>query len=582
MEHYQRLWIAVTLLPLLGFIFIYMSGSDFVYSIIFALLLVGLSFVKKISIRYLLLLNVTVSFLLYAFYALGSREAPQNFETFTQKGRVATFTFAKPEKIDQFCYYVGIDKTVNFHLKHLGENQKWEKIYEYKENFPFSFRWRCEDINVTSSQITLNLDKSAFMLGEVRFLHKGNPIAYTSTHATLNNNPDMAIDTGYFGGMFFDEIYHGRTAYEIIHGLKIYETTHPYLGKLLISFGIELFDMTPFGWRFSNVIVATLLIIVAYFFALRLFREERYALVMAFMVTYSFMHLTEARGAFIDTFGVLFVLISYLYLYRFLTDQKLKYLILSGIFFGLAGAIKWSALFASIGYLFIAIYLLLTRYPLDRRFKGYRLILYGLMSYIGVAGVVYMATFYDIYLRGGESFQAIIDYQINMYKYHSALTSTHAYSSPWWSWMIDFRPMCFRRDVVDGISSSITVFGNPALFWTGTVATFYMIYLLIRRRETLESVVILFAFMGLLLPYAFVGRSMFIYHFYYAVPFMFLATVYMWRDLICYSEKFWKLLVVFLIIVASLFLLFYPVLSGYEVPRSYVDNYLVWFNGWWL
>lgn len=52
----------------------------------------------------------------------------------------------------------------------------------------------------------------------------------------------------------FDEIYHGRTAYEFLHGLPIYENTHPPLGKTLISVGIAVFGMNPFGWRFMCVV----------------------------------------------------------------------------------------------------------------------------------------------------------------------------------------------------------------------------------------------------------------------------------------------------------------------------------------
>ncbi len=35
-------------------------------------------------------------------------------------------------------------------------------------------------------------------------------------------------------------------------------------------------------------------------------------------------------------------------------------------------------------------------------------------------------------------------------------------------------------------------------------------------------------------------------------------------------------------IVLLLFVMFFPVLSGLEVSRKYVDNLLVWFNGLWL
>lgn len=50
----------------------------------------------------------------------------------------------------------------------------------------------------------------------------------------------------YLTGTMFDEVYHGRTAYEFLHKLTTYETTHPHLGKILISFGIIAFGMNRF------------------------------------------------------------------------------------------------------------------------------------------------------------------------------------------------------------------------------------------------------------------------------------------------------------------------------------------------
>ena len=570
----------ITLVPLLLFLYIYTKG---LYLVVILTLLFGYGLYRQIkgaSFHYPLLALLIGSFLIYALYGLGSKEAPQKFEQFNTQKNSAIFTFEKPVTIDGFIYYIGIDKNSKFQLEYLKEND-WKLFYQYNKDFPFSFRWNREDVNKTvTSKVRLKLTEGELMLGEVRFMQGDVALKMTTKYNLLNNEPDLTVDTTYFGGMFFDEIYHARTAYEIIHGLSIYETTHPYLGKILITPGIELFGMTPFGWRFMNVLFGALFIFVAYFFALKLFKKELFAWAGALMLTYSFMHFTQARIGLIDTFVVVLIFISYYFLYRFIVKQTLLLLLLSGLFFGLASAVKWSAVFASLGFVMIALYLICSKYPLKKQFEGYRLILYGLLSYLGLGLIVYTLTFFDIYIKMG-SFQSIIDYHTNMFNYHSALKATHPYASEWWSWIIDFRPMCYYREIKETQFSSITVFGNPALFWVGTVSILYLIYVVICKR-TLEAVFILFAFLGLYLPYMFVSRVMFIYHFYYALPFMILALLYLWRDLIEYSSKFIKPFFIFLIIVAGLFLLFYPVLSGYEVPKPYIDDYLIWFKGWWL
>ncbi len=75
---------------------------------------------------------------------------------------------------------------------------------------------------------------------------------YDAKYSALFDEQDLfpAVKT-YLTGTMFDEVYHGRTAYEFIHGLVTYETTHPQLGKNPDFFkGIRMFGMTPFGWRF--------------------------------------------------------------------------------------------------------------------------------------------------------------------------------------------------------------------------------------------------------------------------------------------------------------------------------------------
>jgi dolichyl-phosphate-mannose--protein O-mannosyl transferase len=137
--------------------------------------------------------------------------------------------------------------------------------------------------------------------------------------------------------------------------------------------------------------------------------------------------------------------------------------------------------------------------------------------------------------------------------------------------------MCYYREIVGDRFSSITVFGNPAIFWIGVLAILYLIYSSIVYRK-IEAIFILFAFLGLYLPYIFVGRLMFIYHFYYAVPFLILSIIYLFQNLITKET----ILYIYMVIVVVLFLIYYPVLSGYEVAKWYVDEYLVWFKGWWL
>ena len=574
---------ALVILPVVSFLFIYTEGMLYIGMAIVLLLAFMFNFylfVKKQALKnYSLVFLLMGSFYLYAFYGLGSTQTPQTFHTLKDGQSVTLFDFEKPVQIDKVCYYVGIDKNVNFTLEYQTQ-KSWKKFYTYEKSYPYSFRWKCINHKVKTKKILLRITKNQMMLNEVRFSHQNKNIPYKTSKKYLNDEVNMTVDTSYYSGMFFDEIYFGRTAYEIMHDINVYENTHPYLGKHLITPGIKLFGMTPFGWRFMNVLFAGLLIFMAYYFGLHLFKKQEYGFISAFLMTYSFMHLAQARVGLIDTFGVLFVFVSYFYLYRFIVKQQLSRLLISGVFFGLAAAVKWSAVFAALGFVLIAVYLLLSRYPLQKRFSGYRLLMYGALSYGVVAFTVYAFSFFDIYGHT-HSLQSIINYNTNMYNYHATLQATHPYSSAWWSWPLDMKPMGYYKEVKYGLLSSINALGNPAIFWLGIVAMLYLVVLTFMRKS-LEATFILLAFVGLYLPYVFVGRLMFIYHFYYAVPFLILAIVLMFRDAMERFVFVRKTCGIYLLIVAGLFLAFYPVLSGHVVAQSYVTQWLKWFPTWWF
>jgi dolichyl-phosphate-mannose--protein O-mannosyl transferase len=111
-----------------------------------------------------------------------------------------------------------------------------------------------------------------------------------------------------------------------------------------------------------------------------------------------------------------------------------------------------------------------------------------------------------------------------------------------------------------------------------------------KKVEHERNVVFLFILVPFLLQwlsYALISRILFIYHFVANVPFMIFAVTY-WLQLP--FEKDWSsqkrtgriakgLVIAFLILVAVLFVLFYPVLSGYPVTYDYKES-LRWLSGW--
>ena len=160
----------------------------------------------------------------------------------------------------------------------------------------------------------------------------------------------------YMDSSYFDEIYHPRTAYEHLNNVYPYEVSHPPLGKLIISIGIAMFGMVPFGWRFMGTLFGVLMVPILYVFLKNLFGKTPVALCGAALFTFDFMHLVQTRIATIDTYGVFFILVSYYFMYRWLAvpaGKKLRHyvlpLFLSGLFWGAGCASKWTVVYAGAG-----------------------------------------------------------------------------------------------------------------------------------------------------------------------------------------------------------------------------------------
>ena len=206
----------------------------------------------------------------------------------------------------------------------------------------------------------------------------GNDMFPSQQHL-LDEQNTVPDSPSYLNGMYFDEIYHARTAYEVVrdtdlyfegrsvgvkdfsyvqkNGYSIYEWTHPQLGKVLIALGIRLFGMNPFGWRFTGTLFGVLILWVLYILAKRLFKRTDFAMLSCGLMLFDCMHFSQTRIATIDVYALFFTLLMFLFMLDFLelnrTEapfyKKLIPLGLSGLAFGLGAASKWTCLYSGAG-----------------------------------------------------------------------------------------------------------------------------------------------------------------------------------------------------------------------------------------
>ena len=118
-----------------------------------------------------------------------------------------------------------------------------------------------------------------------------------------------------------------------------------------------------------------------------------------------------------------------------------------------------------------------------------------------------------------------------MYHYHNSLSSAHPASSPWWAWTFDLKPVWFYEEgFAGGTSASIYDAGNLVAWWLGIPAMAFACWQAFKRRSpALALVVIGFAVQWL--SWARIDRAAFQYHYYTALPFLFLALAYFLAEL---------------------------------------------------
>jgi dolichyl-phosphate-mannose-protein mannosyltransferase len=219
-----------------------------------------------------------------------------------------------------------------------------------------------------------------------------------------------------------------------------------------------------------------------------------------------------------------------------------------------------------------------------RIFPKYTLLtlLWCVVMFVIVPAIIYFISYipFMIVPGPGHGWKDVITYQKHMYEYHKNLHATHPFSSKWYEWPIMLRPIWYYQGhfMPEGRLSSIVSFGNPLIWWPGFVAVLLSFYAAFRRMDR-KLAVLLVAYCSQYLPWVLVPRLTFIYHYFAMVPFLILILTYYLKDFMEEWPDRKKWVYVYLAAVVLMFVLFYPILSGMVIPKSY-SFWLRWLPGW--
>jgi dolichyl-phosphate-mannose--protein O-mannosyl transferase len=366
----------------------------------------------------------------------------------------------------------------------------------------------------------------------------------------------------------FDEIYYARAAQEYLAGAPIFEWTHPPLSKLLIASGIWGFGPNAWGWRFAAAVAGVLTIPAMYLLGACLFRSERMGMLAAGITALDSLLLVESRIAKPEAFLAAFLSGAYALWWYSVRTGRVVALYGAGALAGAALATKWT------GGAGIAILMASGILTWRRREAGWspRHLAVALLI---IPAVVYAACYAPHALRG-ESAADILRLHRQMFEYHSRLVAQHPYASAWWTWPLLLRPMWYHYEASDGYMTGVFAVGNPVLWWSILPAMLFAAAAAARRGAT-EDWFLVVAFAAVYLPYAFIGRLLFVYHMVPALIPAFLAIAAGLRALRrSYGPR---VPAAYLAAAAVVVAYQYPVLAAVSVPQSWL-RWWTWMRTW--
>jgi len=433
-------------------------------------------------------------------------------------------------------------------------------------------------------KIKLNFKKIKENLIKIK-INKNKPVNYKFAKINLSPNKNKLIicliltfafisrifNLGGIKEMYFDEVYHAFTA-KVMMGTEApkawewwntppegfaYEWTHPPLSKLGMVLGMKVFGQNSFGYRVPGAILGTAAIYLIYILSKKLFKDEVVGIISAAVFSLDGLPLVLSRIGMNDSYLLFFSLLSIIF---FLKRNDT----LSAISFGLAISSKWSAIWVA-PILFV---IWLRRNPLKLTLKE---MLITAFSFAVFPITIYLLTYTPMFLTG-HNITTWWGMQQQMWWYHTGLRATHPYTSLWWTWPLDIRPIyLYTSNEINGWVARIYAMGNPFVFWFGLSSIFYCgIISWLEKNKTLALVV--FSYLIFFVPWAASPRIMFIYHYLPSIPFLAIATGYVLR-------RNPKLIFAYLFICLFVYLYFYPHWAGLNIPL-WLDQSYYWLTSW--
>lgn len=337
--------------------------------------------------------------------------------------------------------------------------------------------------------------------------------------------------------LIFDETWYVPAARKLLETGEMLHQEHPPLGKLLIAGGMAIFGDNPFGWRVGAAIFGSLTLVAVFLWGIALFRNVPAALWVVAITLLDQVVYVQARVAMLDIFLIAFCTLA-LALFTFSYSERRRaasfgYALAMGASLGLAAACKWSGFFLlfGIGSAYLLLQILRgwgatfgeprktdfysanswTRMPLRQ----------ALAALVAAPLAAYFATYVPQMVHAGSLGEFIASHQ-RMYEIMSGNPGTHPYSSVWWQWPLELRPVwqLFHIDgdvaswSADNPAQAIVALANPFVLAIGEIAMGIVALRWLRRRDS-DAMIIAIGFFAQWLPWLVNPKGLEFFYYYF-------------------------------------------------------------------
>ncbi|NJK42197.1 MAG: phospholipid carrier-dependent glycosyltransferase [Acaryochloridaceae cyanobacterium SU_2_1] len=275
-----------------------------------------------------------------------------------------------------------------------------------------------------------------------------------------------------FNTLVFDEVYFAKFAHHYLTQTSFFDA-HPPLGKYLIALGIALKGFNPWGYRWMNAFVGSLVPLLWGAIAYQLTDRRSYTLLATGLAGLDGLLLVESRYALLNVYILFFGLLSHWFFLFSLNQQGWRRqwgLIATGVSIGATIGVKWNGL----GFA-LALYGLWLASKIAVR-RG-RVLRHSVPSFVtqtaqisgwsmgiylpAIAALTYILLWIPHLLQNPEyNFRQV---HLQIFTYHHGLggNTIHPYCSPWYTWPFLLRPISYFYQVTDQLTEALPLVGPP-------------------------------------------------------------------------------------------------------------------------